>query len=169
MKFFMMLLFLLSIFGYVLAGDKSELATTPQFEKMKSLVGKWNGKGGDGKPINVSYKLVSSGSALMETLSMEEHEDAMVTMYYLDGAKLMMTHYCSVGNQPRMRAGKSVAEVNKLVFKFVDATNLTHSGDPHMSGLVVTFKDNDHFTQEWTMSTKGKESDHDTFEFERAP
>ena len=168
MKFFITVVFVFSLAGYVLAGDTSEISTTPQFEKMKSLVGNWKGKGGDGKPINVSYKLVSSGSALMETLSMEEHEDAMVTMYHVNGTKLMMTHYCAVGNQPRMQAAKSSAEVNKLVFKFVDATNLAHPGDPHMSKLIVTFKDNDHFTQEWTMSKNGKETDHDTFEYERA-
>jgi len=32
-----------------------------------------------------------------------EHE-SMVTMYHLDKGRVMMTHYCSAQNQPRMQA-----------------------------------------------------------------
>ena len=82
----------------------------------------------------------------------------MVTLYHLDNDKVMMTHYCTLGNQPRMRVDKSSKNQNKLVFKFVDATNLKTKDDGHMHKLTFTFKDDDHFSQEWVMLAKGKEN-----------
>ena len=64
----------------------------------------------------ISYKVVSGGSALMETIR-EPNGTEMVTGFHPDGDRLLMTHYCSLGNQPRMRAdglsdgGKKVAFV----------------------------------------------------------
>ncbi len=81
----------------------------------------------------------------------------MVTMYHLDGGKLMMTHYCSAGNQPRMVAEPS-ADPNTLTFKYLDATNLKSPDDGHMSGLTVTFDGPDRFSQEWLWKANGKES-----------
>jgi hypothetical protein len=67
----------------------------------------------------------------------------------------MMTHYCSEGNQPRMRANG--ANGNTVAFDFVDVTGLASPKAEHMRKLVVKFQDADHFTQEWTHSKAGKE------------
>ena len=139
---------------------------TAHLEKLKSLVGEWKGADKDGKPVSVSYKLVSDGKALMETLGMGAHKEDMVTMYHLDGDQLMLTHYCSMGNQPRMRDVESKDE-NTIAFSFVDATNLASSDDPHMHKVIFSLKDNDHFAQEWTMRSKGKDAYTAAFEFER--
>ncbi len=67
------------------------------WDRMKSLVGTWQGTF-EGKPARVTYALVSDGTALMETL--ESHDSSqMVTVYHPDGSTLLMTHYCSIGNQ----------------------------------------------------------------------
>ncbi|HEV8231037.1 MAG TPA: hypothetical protein VGQ75_01710 [Thermoanaerobaculia bacterium] len=129
----------------------------PAWEKMKSLVGEWEGTmshGDQTMPVRVSYALVSSGTSLMERLTTPDGHD-MVTMYYPDGSRVMMTHYCSEGNQPRMRAEASSGDV--VAFSFVDATNLATPQAEHMRKLVVKFQDADHFTQEWTHSKAGKE------------
>jgi hypothetical protein len=89
----------------------------------------------------------------METLSMH---GGMVSMYHMDGANLMMTHYCAAQNQPRMRAEPAKPDDKKLIFNFLDATNLADPKDPHMHNLVMTFVDADHLTQEWTMFQDGK-------------
>jgi hypothetical protein len=81
----------------------------------------------------------------------------MVTMYYPDGSRIMMTHYCSEGNQPRMRAQVPSGDVGSLAFAYVDATNLPSPDAEHMHKLVVRFQDADHFTQEWTHRKAGKE------------
>ena len=133
------------------------IKTIPDFEKMKSLVGEWQGKSVDGKTAKVSYTLVSDNSALMEKLAMGG-ESEMVTMYHPDGDHLMMTHYCSAHNQPRMRAQKVSMDAKNIVFDLVDVTNLSTPDAGHMKKLVLTFADQDHFTQEWTWGEKGKEN-----------
>lgn len=134
-------------------------ATSPAWEKLKSLVGEWDGTvthGDSTMPVTVSYTLVSSGTSLMEKLTTPDGAD-MVTMYHPDGSRVMMTHYCAGGNQPRMRAQAGKGEVGSLGFSFVDATNLASAEAEHMRSLVVRFGDADHFTQEWTHRKAGKE------------
>ena len=131
--------------------------TIPEFERMKSLVGEWKGTSMGGKPATVTYTLVSDNSALMERLAMGG-ESEMVTMYYPDGDHLMMTHYCSAHNQPRMRSQTVPVGSKNITFDFVDVTNLSALDAGHMRKLIVTFGDKDHFTQEWTWREKGKES-----------
>ncbi len=168
MKYFIVALLMMAFASVLIAGSPEDTTkSTPQFDKLKTLAGTWKGKNSEGKLVTVSYKLVSNGSAFMEELTSEEHPDAMVTMYHLNGKKLMLTHYCSMGNQPRMRVEKTSMDGSTLTFSYVDATNLASPKDTHMSGLVVTFKDDDHFSQQWALSMNGKKKQHETFEFER--
>lgn len=133
-------------------------ATNPAWEKMKSLVGQWEGTMAHGDmnmPVTVSYELVSDGTSLMERMNAPDHSHEMITMYYPDGSRIMMTHYCSEGNQPRMRA--DALNGDTVAFSFVDATNLSSPQAEHMRRLVVKFADADHFTQEWTHRKAGKD------------
>jgi hypothetical protein len=139
--------------------------TLPEFEKMKSLVGEWKGTSMDKKPVTVTYTLVSDNSALMERLAVGG-ESEMVTMYYPDGDHLMMTHYCSAHNQPRMRSQSVSSDIKNITFDLVDVTNLSSPDAGHMKKLVVTFADKDHMAQEWTWTQKGKEQI-EVFNFER--
>ncbi len=131
------------------------IKTLPDFEKMKSLVGEWQGKSLDGKTAKVSYTLVSDNSALMEKLAVDG-ESEMVTMYHPDGDHLMMTHYCSAHNQPRMRSQTAPMEIKNIIFDLVDVTNLPIPDTGHMKKLVLTFVDQDHFTPGVDMERKGK-------------
>jgi hypothetical protein len=101
----------------------------------------------------------------MEKLAMGG-ESEMVTMYHPDGDHLMMTHYCSAHNQPRMRSQAVTAGSKNITFDLVDVTNLSSPDAGHMKKLVVTFADKDHFTQEWTWTQKGKEKT-EVIHFER--
>ncbi len=132
------------------------------FEKVKSLAGDWQGKDPEGKPVTLTYKVISGGSAVMEEMS----HGSMVTMYHLDGGHLMLTHYCEAKNQPRMRTTGLTADGKTLDFAFLDATNLTRPTDPHMVALTLTFKDPDHINQKWTYTEGGKDQP-ETFEFTR--
>jgi len=75
-----------------------------------------------------------------------------------------MTHYCSMGNQPRMRS--KGLENGRLDFSYVDAANLK-SADAHvMTRLVMSFPDPDHLVHDWT-SKQGATEHVGHFEFKR--
>ncbi len=135
------------------------------FDKIKTLAGEWAGKTGDGKPVQVSYQVVSSGTAVLETLHPPDEQE-MVTLYTADGDRVAVTHYCSANNQPRMRTAPITASPQKLDFGFVGATNLATPAAGHMHRLVVTLDDADHFSQSWTWRENGKDKS-DTFRFTR--
>ena len=133
------------------------------WERLKALAGNWEGHYSDGTAATVSYRVVSDGTAVMETL--ESHDSSqMISMYHKDGASLLMTHYCSLGNQTRMRT-PGLAD-GRLVFTFVDATNLKSPGEHVMSGLVLSFPGPDRLVHQWSSRAEGKEQT-GRFEFVR--
>jgi hypothetical protein len=139
------------------AGEKTQSVSAQRFEALKKLAGDWVAAGKGGKPTDKvisSIRVTSAGHAIQETLFPgSDHE--MVTMYHLDGEDLVLTHYCSLGNQPRLRAepGK---EVNKIVFKFVSCTNLKSKDDHHINGATLTLDGKDHFKAVWVSCKGGK-------------
>lgn len=133
------------------------------WESMKTLQGDWEGLYQGKVKTSVSYRLVSNGTALMETLVAPDASD-MVTMYHPDGSRVAMTHYCSENTQSRMRAPGT--DGKRIAFSFVDVSNLASPDAMRMTGLVLTLKDPDHFTAEWTGTGMGK-SDTSLFEFTR--
>lgn len=134
-------------------GATSNTRAAAAFERIKTLVGDWEARDGTaygGKPIRVSYKSVSGGTSLMETYYQvgADYID-MVTLYHLDGDILMLTHFCDVNNQVRMRAEPLTTEAKSLKFNYLDATNLSISNKEVINKLEITFQDKDHFTQTW--------------------
>ncbi len=121
------------------------------FDKLKSMAGTWEGKMADGEVVTTTYSVVSSGTAVMADAT---HE-SMVTMYTVDGDKLLMTHYCATGNQPRMIASLS-PDGKTMTFNFLDATNLASPQAGHMHHAVFTFADADHYSEEWTWTKDGQ-------------
>jgi hypothetical protein len=125
------------------------------FDSLKGLAGEWQSKDPSGKQQIVTWKVVSDGSVVMESMQ----EATMVTMYHVDNGRLMLTHYCRAQNQPRMLA--QVSDDGKtFTFDFLDATNLASPNDGHMRKLVLTIQDKDHFTEHWYFSTDGKDDEH---------
>jgi hypothetical protein len=155
--------------GLALAQQKAMVGSGARvnagFEKIKSLAGDWEGNHRNG-PVRVKYEVVSGGSAVVETMQSQD-EPAMITVYHLDGASLMMTHYCGAGNQPRMRANTPAAGSNQISFSFVDATNLASPDAGHMRALLITFQDANHFSQAWTWHEKGQPDKAEEFSFTR--
>ena len=88
------------------------VAAHPGLEQMKKLAGTWVEADKDGKPTDkvVSViKVTAGGSAVQETLFPGQPQE-MVSVYHMDGADLVMTHYCMLGNQPRMKADPELAD-----------------------------------------------------------
>jgi hypothetical protein len=83
-----------------------------------------------------------------------DHE--MVSMYYVDGDKLVLTHYCAVGNQPRLELDRKVSKPNELRFVFAGGTNLNADKDMHIHSLRTVIKDKGHIEEEWDAYQEGK-------------
>jgi hypothetical protein len=135
--------------SYAFAGSAANIS----FEQLKSLDGSWEGKGSNGEPVQVSYKVTSNGSALMSEIKGKED---MISMFNLDGDRLLMTHYCAVGNQPRMVASPS-PDGKTITFHFLDVTNLATPDAAHMNRLVISMAEANHHTEEWVYNDHGKE------------
>jgi hypothetical protein len=120
------------------------------FARLKALVGEWQS---DSK-AHISYELVGAGTALVERDSMPDMPP-MLTVYYVDGDRLLLTHYCMAGNQPRMQARRINAAAGEIDFDFLDATNLASPSAGHMHSAKVRLIDNNHFSSEWTYFENG--------------
>ena len=118
------------------------------WERLRGLAGEWEGSYGTTKS-SVTYAVVSGGHAVIESMKMPAPAPDMVTVFHRDGAGLMATHYCSVGNQPRMRAAEASADGKVIKFRFQDITNLASPEGIHIRHLTVTFDDADHMTEDW--------------------
>lgn len=145
-------------------GDRPSEASAA-FDLLKTLVGEWQGETEHGKS-HLSYELVSGGTALVERDS-SDTMPAMLTVYHLDGDRLLLTHYCMAGNQPRMQAKAFNAQTGEVDFKFLDATNLTSPNAGHMRNAKIRIVDKDHLTAEWQFYEDGKPKATESFKYTR--
>jgi len=127
------------------------------FEQLKSLVGHWQAEKPNANQSTLDLQLTSGGTAIIEKAEMVEQGKTveMITLYYLDGEQLKLTHYCMAGNQPTMAATYDPG-TKTMKFDFVSATNLKNPNDGHMHNAVYSFVDNDHFKTTWTFQKDQK-------------
>ena len=124
------------------------------FDQLKGLEGNWAGTNSQGQPLQVTFRLTAGGSALMSEI-MGKGPENMITMFHMDGDRLVMTHYCGAGNQPRMKVVSSDAK--SVSFEFFDGTNIA-PGDGHMQHVTFSQPDADHHIEEWVFLDHGKET-----------
>ena len=139
-------------------GKISHWTADQQFGKMKSLVGDWYRT--DGEPQDrpyATYRMTAKDSVVEERI-FPGTEREMVTMYFVDKNRLMMTHFCILGNQPTMVAKLGGADL--LEFVFHDATNLKSPEARHMHEHSFTFLEKNRIDAAWIFWENGKEADH---------
>jgi len=149
------------------------------FDAMKGLAGNWEGpvtvdppqpEMSDGKPLHITMRVTSRGNALVH--EMQEagtpldpaKYDHPVTMFYVDGGRLTLVHYCDAGNRPRMLARPS-ADGKSVEFDFSDISGSTNYG--HMHHAVFTFIDANHHLEDWTYMMPGDKPIHAHFDLKR--
>ncbi|HTC92691.1 MAG TPA: hypothetical protein VK699_04455 [Terriglobales bacterium] len=149
------------------------------FDKLKTLAGTWQAavtvdppqKGMEnGTMMQVTLRVTSRGNALVH----EMHElgkpddparyDHPLTMLYLDGDRLLLTHYCDAGNRPRMAARIS-PDGKTVEFDFLDLAGSNQYG--HMHHAVFTMIDANHHIEDWTYMTPGDKPLHAHFDLKR--
>jgi hypothetical protein len=148
-------------FGFLLCARSSAqmhspaTSGNPAFEQLKSLVGTWEGKIPSGATAKLTYEVVSNGSVVMERLH-PSNEAEMITMYSLDHGRLVVTHYCSAGNQPTMQTDPVTAATGRYQFQFVSVSGTKTPDEGHMVGLTLILPDKNHLTEVWTFLEGGK-------------
>jgi len=153
------------VFGFFVAHALSQAKGATTIDKLKPLAGEWTATMPTGETFVNKIRLVSNGTALEESFEGSGHEQ-MVTMYTPDGNKVVLTHYCSMGNQPRMETPAVSQDTAKFDFSFTGATNLAGAAEPHMHHMVLRVSDDNHFSESWTMQANGKQQV-ETFQFTR--
>jgi len=131
-------------------GSAKTVTAQEAFALLKGLAGEWQGKAMDndkGPEIAVNYRITANGSVVLETLFPgSDHE--MLTLYHLDNGKLVLTHYCAMGNQPRMELDPA-SSADRLVFNFAGGSNLDAGKDMHMHQGRVCLVAPDRLENEW--------------------
>lgn len=155
-------------------------AAQKSFDALKTLAGLWQGPVkveppqpdmGDMSKMQVSLRVTSRGNALVHEMSEPgkpddpARYDHPVTMLYLDGDRLLLTHYCDAGNRPRMVARTS-PDGKTVEFDFLDLSGGNQYG--HMYHAVFTIVDANHHIEEWTYMMPGDKPLHAHFDLERS-
>lgn len=140
------------------AEPTAEKKASPEFERMKTLVGTWAGKSDMGQgPVDMTmeFRLIAAGSVLEERV-MAGTPNEMVTMYFDRGGKLAMTHYCMLGNRPEMALKAS--DEKSLTFN-LDASCCTIDAkkESHMNAVTIRFDDADTISMSCKAKIDGKD------------
>lgn len=145
-------------------------ATTEQkaalLDQVKALAGTWEGRNDKGEVTSTHvFSVSSNGNAVREVMFPgSSHE--MTNMYHMNGSRLMMTHYCAVGNQPRMMStGGSTP--GKIVMVFDSVTNNSVETDHCMGNMTLEIVSKDVIRQHWSGWEKGQPTEKLIFELKR--
>ncbi|HLX83490.1 MAG TPA: hypothetical protein VKR59_06310 [Terriglobales bacterium] len=150
------------------------------FDALKTLAGNWKAAVTTDPPMpgmengtttDVWLRVTSRGNALVHEMKGSgtpddpARYDHPVTMVYLDGDRLILTHYCDAGNRPRM-AARTSPDGKTVEFDFLDVAGSTQYG--HMQHAVFTLVDANHHTEDWTYLMPGDKPMHAHFELKRS-
>jgi len=160
--------------------DAQQSSAQVAFARMKGLAGNWKGTAAMGAgpgamsaPVRVTMRVTSGGDALLHEMVPQGRaadpsngDDDPLTMMYIEGDRLMLTHYCDSGkNRPRM-VGTLSADGKSVEFDFLDVSGGTKYG--HMHHAVFTIVDADHHIEDWTYMSPEDKADRADIDLVRA-
>lgn len=156
---------MLAMSGTALAADSDEIMS-----RLAELEGEWMLLDENGEVTDIvgsTFRVTSSGSTLMERMFPDSPDGyEMLNVYHVDGDRVLMTHYCSAGNQPRLNAIST--DEDRLRWEMESITNLNDPGDDHMHQAEFVFHGDGRLTTHWNSMSDGELSDETaTFELQR--
>lgn len=138
------------------------------FAKLQSLAGDWSGTvvtKGTGPKAAVQYRLIGNKSTVVEALFPgTPHE--MVTMYHRNGDRVVLTHFCAMGNQPEMELSPE-STADELKFTFTGGDNIEPAKSTHMHSGSIRFVSADEIEMHWTVWQDGKAAGTNDFFLQR--
>ena len=120
-----------------LAAPSTDQATRAWNRLSRTFRGSWVATTSTGSRITETFRLISNDTVLVEAFVTPSGRETM-SVYHLDHGALMLTHYCSQGNQPRLRA--ALIGDDSIVFRFLDATNVL-DGEAVLVEKMLHFRD----------------------------
>jgi hypothetical protein len=127
---------LLFFTGLLSAGVASanDSAAKAVFEQLKTLTGNWREVDAKASTL-LEVKTIANGSSLVETWTMSPTRQS-ITVYTMDGTKLLATHFCPQGNAPRLSFVRTDAS-GAHHFEFVDGANLQDAKGRHQHAFWI--------------------------------
>jgi len=151
-----------AITALVMHPAAAKAGATEVYEQLKSLAGEWETElPGFGKMIS-TVRLVSNGKAIEEIIGTPK--DNELSVYTLNADKILLTHYCAMtadGHQIRLQTRRLGSAADRIEFGFASATNLHSKAAAHMRRVIMTITDRDHYSEKWTKTENGKDSEFD--------
>jgi len=150
-------LFLAVTFTAVVAGGaaaNSAVDAETAFSRLKALVGDWDVESSHGKGHS-RFELIAGGSVLLEHFTEPDGQEMLTAYHLVDGSRLVLTHYCMVGNQPQMVAEKFDGASGELDFAFAGGSNIA-PGAGHMHDASFELVSSDRFSAKWDFVEAGK-------------
>jgi len=145
--------FMVLVASVVHGNDFSAKAT---FDELKTLVGDWKSSNANSS-TSVDYRLIANGFALVETWTMSPTRQSM-TVYTMDGSRLIATHYCPQGNAPRLEM-ISTDKSGAHYFLFFDGSNIQDESSSHEHAFSIRIESSGILTRNETYI--GNESTYD--------
>lgn len=129
------------------------------FERFVGLAGAWRESSTKGWSGRTEFRVLARGSVV---LSLFDFDDAaprsgMASAVHLDGDRLLLTHYCEAGNQPRLVATRISPDAREIELEFLDGTGMMSRNEGHMDRVVFRFRDPNRFSSQWTWFQNGEE------------
>jgi len=142
------------------------------FARFGALDGTWRERSTRGWEGTETFRLIAAGSVVMSTSEFDDPAakgHGMATMIALDGDRLLLTHYCESGTQPRLVASSASDDGATVTFTFLDGGNVPDRNRGHMDQVVFRFLGADAFTERWTWYQDGHERWLEEIRHERVP
>ncbi|HKQ96447.1 MAG TPA: hypothetical protein VJV75_01090 [Candidatus Polarisedimenticolia bacterium] len=139
------------------SGAMGGLSAAQALDRLKALAGTWEGniEGQEGGHATLVYRVISGGSAVLETLFPgTDHE--MVSIYTVEGNELRMVHYCALGNQPRFRLDRAASSGDTLAFVLDGGSGFDPKTDAHIHAGTLRMRGADEMEAAWEYYRGGK-------------
>ena len=141
-------------------GSAANADTDAVMQKLKSLEGEWmvvDEQGEVQDKVGSEFRLTANGSVLREFMDPGGKYE-MLNVYHADGDRVLMTHYCGAGSQPRLEVVPA-EEGDGLLLEFDSITNLPSPDAHFMHHAEYEWDGADRLTTTWYGSQNGKVSD----------
>ena len=138
------------------------------YARLQKLEGRWKARSTEGWTETNTYEVAAKGSIVVNrSMFIGEKNDGMLTTFFLDGGRLLLTHYCEARNQPTLAAATIDDAKQRVTFRFLSGTNLKSIDTGHMHSHAIQFVDADHLRSSWSWYANGKEKWFEDIELER--